>query len=133
MKVFLDTNVLVAAFATRGLCEDVLRGVLTGHELILGTRVLEELEQVLMGKLRMPPGRVASVTSFLESESLVIDPKKPAAWPKSDPDDRWIAAAALEGGAEIIVSGDRDLLEAAKESPIPIVSPREFWERLRRS
>ena len=30
MKVFLDTNVLVSAFATRGLSADVVRLLLTG-------------------------------------------------------------------------------------------------------
>ena len=37
MRVFLDTNMLVAAFATRGLCEDVLRTTLSEHELVIGT------------------------------------------------------------------------------------------------
>ncbi len=44
MRVFLDTNVLVAAFATRGLCEDVLLTMLSEHDLIIGTHVLAESE-----------------------------------------------------------------------------------------
>jgi len=36
VKVFLDTNVLVSALATRGLCADLLRKVLTEHELLVG-------------------------------------------------------------------------------------------------
>tara|TARA_Y100000590_G_C15710915_1_gene1010249 strand:+ start:1307 stop:1432 length:126 start_codon:yes stop_codon:yes gene_type:complete len=40
MKVFLDTNVLVSAFATRGLCADVMRVILTEHELLIGEVVL---------------------------------------------------------------------------------------------
>lgn len=131
MKVFLDTNVLVAAFATRGLCEDVVRVVLTEHELIVGTHVLVEFERVLVDKLGLTPQKAAIVRSFLKSEARVVNPREPASWPESDPDDRWIAAAALEGGAEILVTGDRDLLLAAEESPIPIVSPRAFWDRLR--
>ena len=131
MKVFLDTNVLVAAFATRGLCEDVVRVVLTEHKLIVGTHVLVEFGRVLIDKLRLPPQKAAIGRSLLKSESRVVDPREPASWPRSDPDDRWIAAAALEGGAEILVTGDRDLLLAAEESPIPIVSPREFWDQLR--
>ena len=45
MKVCLDTNVLVAAFATRGLCADLLRTVVTKHELVIGEVILTE-EQV---------------------------------------------------------------------------------------
>ena len=36
MKVFLDTNVLIIAFATRGLCADLMRLLLTEHELLTG-------------------------------------------------------------------------------------------------
>jgi hypothetical protein len=38
VRVCLDTNVLVAAFATRGLCADVLRTVIAEHELVLAVR-----------------------------------------------------------------------------------------------
>jgi len=40
MRVFLDTNVLVAAYATHGLCEDVFRVILAEHE--LGGRIRNE-------------------------------------------------------------------------------------------
>jgi len=40
VRVCLDTNVLVAAFATRGLCADVLRAVLTEHVPVLGDVIL---------------------------------------------------------------------------------------------
>jgi hypothetical protein len=41
LRVFLDTNVLVAAFATRGLCADLLRVVLVRHELVVADVVLD--------------------------------------------------------------------------------------------
>ncbi len=126
MKVFLDTNVLVAAFSTRGLCEDVMRVVLTKHELIVGTHVLVELERVLIDKLRLTSRKATAVRSFVKSESTVVEPQEPAT-----SDDRWIAAAALQSGADILVTGDQDLIQATDESPVPIVSPREFWEQLR--
>jgi hypothetical protein len=47
LRVFLDTNVLVAAFATRGLCADVLRLVLVHHELVTSAVVVAELQRAL--------------------------------------------------------------------------------------
>jgi putative PIN family toxin of toxin-antitoxin system len=131
VKAFLDTNVLVAAFATRGLCEDVLRVVLAEHELVLGTHVLVEFERVLVKKLGMPPRKAAATRSFLANEARLVRPRSPASWPRNDPDDQWIAAAALEANADVLVTGDEDLLSSQKSSPIPIVSPRDFWARLR--
>lgn len=66
MRVFLDTNVLVAAFATRGLCADVLRAVLTQHDLLISEVVLAELRNVLPRKLGLPLATVQEIVSFLQ-------------------------------------------------------------------
>lgn len=63
MKVFLDTNVLVSAVATRGLCADVLREVLARQELIVSPELLHELEIGLEEKLALPRG---IITEFIE-------------------------------------------------------------------
>ncbi len=131
MKVFLDTNVLVAAFATRGLCEDVLRTTLSEHDLIIGTHVLAEVERVLTDKLRMPASKARSISTFIRQHAEVIDPSAPAFWPVKDPDDQWIVAAAIEGNADVLVSRDQDLLEIADKVQVRILSPRGFWEALR--
>lgn len=47
MRVFLDTNVLVSAFASRGLCADLFELVLVEHDLVLGRTVLRELNKAL--------------------------------------------------------------------------------------
>ena len=67
MKVFLDTNVLVSAFATRGLCADVLRQVLAEHELLVGERVLREVGRVLRAKLRVPQPVIDEIEQFLRT------------------------------------------------------------------
>ena len=131
MRVFLDTNVLVAAFATRGLCADVLRVVLTEHDLLVGEKVLIELRRILELKLGIPKPKVLEIEEFLQNQSEVISPSKAAQWPKSDPDDRWIVAAAIEGRADCLVTGDRDLLDIRVEIPVEVVSPRGFWETLK--
>ena len=130
MRTFLDTNVLVADFATRGLCEDVLRSVLAKHRLFTSEFVLEELRRVLTEKLRMPQREAARVCEFIRQNAEVVAPETPATLPEKDLDDRWILAAAIQGQADILVSGDRDLLEI-DETAVAIVSPRGFWERVR--
>lgn len=49
-----------------------------------------------------------------------------------DPSDRWIVATVLAGEAEVLVTGDEDLLAVAEDAPIRILAPRAFWELLRR-
>jgi putative PIN family toxin of toxin-antitoxin system len=131
VKVLLDTNVLIAAFATRGLCEDVLRTVLAEHDLVLGETVLGELERVLVAKLGMPIERARSIAQFLRDQGVGVNPSEPASLPQDDPDDRWILAAAMEGEVDALVTGDRHLLDVADKVSVTIVSPRGFWEKLR--
>jgi putative PIN family toxin of toxin-antitoxin system len=127
VRVFLDTNVLVAAFATRGLCADVVRVVLDRHDLIVSEQVLEELDAALDTKLGVPTERRALVLSYLRQFEVVAhQPGTPL--PKvRDPTDATVLAAAIQGRADVLVSGDRDLL-AVLTPDLKIVSPRGFWE-----
>jgi predicted nucleic acid-binding protein len=54
MRVVLDSNVLVAAFGTRGLCEDVLRVCLSRHEICLSEVILSEVQEHLPKKFKLP-------------------------------------------------------------------------------
>ncbi len=132
MRVFLDTNVLVSAFATRGLCADVMRQVLAEHELIIGEVVLRELRKALRARLRLPPASVAGIEELLRESEVIPRPRAPSDVDVRDPDDRWALASAIAGRADILVSGDRDLLEVATLSPVRIVDPRGFWTILRK-
>lgn len=132
MKVCLDTNVLVAAFATRGLCADLLRTVVTKHELVIGEVILTELRRVLKTKLKLPEAQLRSVEAALAQYPVVPKPTAPTMIELRDPSDRWIIATAVDGGADVLVTGDQDLLTARASAPLPLVDPREFWELLRR-
>lgn len=131
MRVCLDTNVLVAAFATRGLCTDVLRAVLTEHDLILGEVIIAEFRRVLKSKFKIPEDRIESALAVFSSVDVVPKPAKPSELAVRDKDDRWVLATAIEAGADILVTGDRDLLDVAGDAPLPILAPRAFWELLR--
>jgi predicted nucleic acid-binding protein len=48
-----------------------------------------------------------------------------------DPDDDYLVALAYESEADVLVSGDRDLLET-QGLDVEVISPREFVERLAR-
>lgn len=130
MRVFLDTNVLVAAFATRGLCADVVRAVLTDHQLIIGEVVLSELRDVLNRRIKLPAATVDDILALLRAQEVVPKPAKPSDVPVRDPDDRWILASAVAGRSDVLVTGDQDLLVMADKAPFPILDPRGFWNLL---
>jgi putative PIN family toxin of toxin-antitoxin system len=133
VRIFLDTNVLVSAFTTRGLCADVLRHVLAEHELVLGEVVLRELRKVLRSKLKLPVATVDGIEEYLRENEVVPRPKVQSEIVVRDPDDRWVLASAILAQADVLVTGDADLLAVASKSPVRIVDPRGFWLLLRRS
>ncbi len=131
MRVALDTNVLVSAVATRGLCADVLNLVLAEHELIVGEAVLAELRRVLTERVRVPGKTIDEFVSLLRQESTVVKKAEPFPIKIRDKDDLVVLSEAIAGSAEALVTGDRDLLDLTDELPLQILSPRGFWEQLR--
>lgn len=131
MRVFLDTNVLVSAVGTRGLCADVLRTVLSEHDLVVGEVVLSELQRVLPGKMRVSRELAQEVDAFLRQEADVVAEEAPAQVTPRDPDDIAVLGEALAGNVDVLVTGDADLLELDGQLAFRILNPRGFWEYLR--
>jgi uncharacterized protein len=131
VRVCLDTNVLVAAFATRGLCADVLRTVLAEYELVVGEVILAELRRTLAGKFKLPAKQVDAIEAVLTIVPIIPKPAAPSEVVVRDAADRWILATAIAGAADVLVTGDQDLLVVAADAPVRILDPRAFWELLR--
>ncbi len=131
MRVFLDTNVLVSAVGTRGLCADVLQTVLAEHELVVGEAVLAELRRVLQKKMRLSPDLAGEMDDFLRREGEIVSEAAAVSITPRDPNDAAILAEAVPGRIDVLVTGDRDLLELEGQLPFLVVNPRGFWERLR--
>ena len=130
MRVFLDTNVLASAVATRGLCADLMQTVLAEHEMLVGTRVLEELEDVLSRKFRLRADIRKEYLALLRSEGEVVSGTVSPGVKLRDKDDEKVLANALAGKADVFVTGDQELLALKHVRNIPIVSPRGLWNLL---
>jgi putative PIN family toxin of toxin-antitoxin system len=131
MKVVLDTNVLVAAFATQGLCHALLELCVDQHEIMISHEILREVEAVLQRKLKVPPSVVKDTTDYLMNHASVQRPKRLAKQTSRDPSDDHILALSQLSQADYIIAGDGDLLALKTHGNTPIVLPRQFWEILK--
>jgi putative PIN family toxin of toxin-antitoxin system len=129
--VCFDTNVLVSAVATRGLCADIVNAALAEHQVIIGPTVLAELQQVLMRKLRLPTAVVDEVDAFLRLHATVVSTAAELTIRGIDHNDRVVLAEAIGGNSDVLVTGDQDLIRLGSQSRTTILSPRGFWELLR--
>lgn len=132
MRVYLDTNVVVSALATRGLCADVLQLVLAEHELVVGETMLGELPRALSKKLGLPQETIDETIAFLRRQASVVTTAAAVPLKGVDPADAAVVAEAAAGAVDLLVTGDQGLL-TAPGLPIKVVSPRELWDQLRRA
>ena len=133
MKVYFDTNVVFAAFATRGLCADLFAHVLLEHEPLVGETVIRELRSKPRIKLKLSKNAIDEIEALLRDQVVVNSPKEHLGLNISDADDERIVAEAMAGEADVLVTGDAALQKLGKRAPLPIVSPRGLWDILRRT
>ena len=110
MRVVLDTNVLISGLVFGGRPEMVLRMASTQvFNLIVSAEILAELEGVLIEKFGWSQARAAASIRGIRQIAELVVPKLRVT-DCEDPDDNRILEAAVEGRADVIVSGDKHLL-----------------------
>ena len=130
MKVFLDTNVLAAGFATRGLCSDIVRETLENHELITSLEILTELNRILRMKFKVPAEQVEEVLEMIHSCGQISEPNVQASYEITDQDDVPHLSAAETAGCDYFVTGDKELWSVSPVGTMQVLSPRDFWNAI---
>lgn len=128
MRVILDANVIIAAAASRGLCEAVMELCLERHELILCEDILREVEEKLRSKLKVPAPIIADYLRVLRSNAHVLEPETVDPGVCRDPGDLMVLGLVAPGRAEAIITGDNDLLVIGEFRQAQVLSPRAFWD-----
>ncbi|MDP8262404.1 MAG: putative toxin-antitoxin system toxin component, PIN family [Candidatus Ancaeobacter aquaticus] len=127
MKVVLDSNVVISAFAGRGLCADVFEYCLYEHIIVLSEYLIGEIHKNLCRKIKVPQSRAKDVEQFLYDEAEIVNPARVPKNACRDLSDIKVLGTALAGKVEVIVTGDDDLLVLKQFQAISILTPREFW------
>ncbi len=130
MRIFLDTNVLASGIATRGLCTELIEGIISNYELITCEAVLSELQRVLAQKFHLSKPVIREYLGLLRDEGRVVTAGKVPRLRFKDPDDIPILTCAISAKADVFVTGDKVLLELHKIEGMPILSPRQLWQKL---
>ena len=130
MRIVLDSNVLLAAFGTRGLCETVLQVSLAAHDLVISDYILDEVARNLTRKFGIAAENVEEIVRYLREESELVKPEKVSA-PNVESDDLPVLGTALSGCAHCLITGDQSLLKLKRFKRTSILSPRKFYESLR--
>jgi putative PIN family toxin of toxin-antitoxin system len=130
MKIVLDANVIIAAFAARGLCEPIMEVCLSDHEIVLSDDLFDEILRNLRLKIKLPTNIVKNIGELLREHASTSIPLPLPSDVCRDPDDIKILGLAVASNADYIVTGDKDLLVLKSFQGIPILNPRSFSDFL---
>jgi len=135
MKVILDANVFVSAAIHNGASHRIVQSWLAGTteiEVVMCPTLLAEVRDVLTTRPRLRQWITLDLAQqFVEAiealVDLVDDPELVQAETR-DVDDDYLIALARSRNVDLIVTGDKDLLEWDGQQP-PVVTPADFDTR----
>ena len=132
-RAVLDTNVWISAWiAPEGTCDRLVRAVRRRElESVVSRFILGEIDEVLREKLGMPgPAACARLKAVL-AWSLLVDPRTKLAAVKGCAGDNRVLECAVDGRADLVVTGDRShLLPLGTFRGIRLLTPRQAADLL---
>jgi len=128
MTAVFDTNVLIAAIITEGICSKLLHRARSGDfSLASCPFIMKEIRRILSRKFRLAPDAIASAMGPIhEAVGLVVEHSLKIRRASRDADDDNVIACALAAKADYLVTGDADLLEMKRYQRVRIMTPRDF-------
>ena len=135
LRVVIDTTVWVSGIFWHGLPNEILEMWKAGDfEIIVSEAILEEIERKLHEKaveFEIETEIVSEWLDLITIEAIFVQPQEKIRACR-DPDDDMFLEAAVEGRADFIVSGDKDLTDMGEFREIKLVKPTQFYDFLTR-
>lgn len=135
MLVVIDANVFVSAAIQRGASHRIVESWLSGgtaFEVVMCPELLGEIREVLTTRPRLRKWiSLENATVFVDTIEAIIDlvdDPDVVQTETRDPNDDYLIALARAHDVDVIVSGDKDLLEWKSQRP-PVVTPTQFEDR----
>ncbi len=129
MKAVFDTNIFISALAIPGgQAERAIDLVIDGRvELFISKAIIHEVLGVLAEKFSRDADQISRTAVFLSEIAELVAPRRKLAILNDEPDNR-ILECAVTGGANIIVTGDKAMLNLKRFAEIRIITLRELLD-----
>lgn len=131
MRVVFDTNIYISAYITPGgRAETALLQAVHGEDtLFTSIPILTETARKLREKFKWDDEHITAAVRHAAAVATVVKPTVTLAVLADEPDNR-ILECALEAKADVIVTGDRHLLELGAYEGVVIVTLADFLDAL---
>lgn len=131
-RLVLDTNILVSAVVGKGSPRKLLQACIDGHHTLLESpQTLEELSKVIARpKFKMTEEEAGRIVTAIVQTAEFVETHSHLTVIAADADDDRFLELAVDGKADLLVSGDKHLLALEEFAGIPIVKAVEALRRL---
>ena len=132
ISLVLDTNIYISAFIFSGNARKVLDMAIENKvNIFISDDILAEIEKVLQReKFSLSNSYIYSILGEIETITKIVYPDRELNDICRDRDDHIILECAEKSNADIIITGDKDLLVLQKYLNTQIVSPADFLENM---
>ncbi len=129
MKVVFDTNIFISALVIpRSQAEKAISKIIEGDDILLISKeIIDEVLSVLSSKFNRDREALSHVAVTLSDLGELITPTKRIGILRDESDNR-ILECALSGHADVIVTGDKDMLKLGIYKNVRIISLKEYLE-----
>ena len=129
MRVVFDTNIFISAFVIPGSLAEkaILRIIEEEDSLLISKDIIDEVLSVLSLKFSRDREELSHVAVTLSELAELVKPAKRINLLKDEPDNR-ILECAMHGKADLLVTGDKEILQLREYKGVKIISLKEYLE-----
>ena len=127
MRVVFDTNIFISALAIPGSLAEkaILKIIEEKDSLLISTDIIKEVLSVLSSKFGRDREELSHVAVTLSELAELVKPVRRIKILKDEPDNR-ILECAMYGGADVLVTGDKEILRLREYKGVRIISLKEY-------
>ena len=129
MRVVFDTNIFISAFVIPGsLAEKAILKIIEGKDsLLISKGIINEVLSVLSSKFARDREGLSHVAVTLSELAELVKPGRRVKIFMDEPDNR-ILECAIYGEADLLVTGDKEMLQLREYKGVKIISLKEYLE-----
>ena len=129
MRVVFDTNIFISAFVIPGsLAEKAILKIIEEEDcLLISVHIIDEVLSVLSSKFGRDREELSHVAVTLSELAEMVKPARRIKLLKDEADNR-ILECAIYGEADLLVTGDKEILQLGEYKGVKIISLRQYLE-----
>ena len=127
MKILFDANVIISALIVKGVSFEVVKYAKKKHNVFISDFIIREIKNKLKNKFKFNDKEIKKVLSFLNTYFQNAGKVENIERVCRDKEDDSILSAGLKIKADVIITGDDDLLSLKRYKSIDIIKPSDFW------